>query len=355
MTGHGGTMAPPRRRLLWKVLPSLALAVGLLAIVFLRIDFTEFARAFSAISMWPLLGGFLFRLMAVVIRSVRWQRLGVAHERATVLDCLSATANGFLIGLAVPGLCEFTRAYVLKRRAQAPFGSVLSVLAVERVLDTLLLLVLVLLALLLVPGVRWLTVAAAVAAATLVAGVALLVLFAATPHRSVLLLERTLSRVSPRIGRRVAGFFGSFAGGLRRVRELRANRILGVLALSVLLWLSHAMFVYLVFLGFGYRLELGFQVALFTTAIGYFGMIVRLTPAGLGQYQVVIVAVLAIFGVNASLAASVSLVLHGVRLLATISLGLPFLCRERLGLWKLAAEKAGAGEEPASLGAGTSE
>ena len=356
MINQGATPAPNRKRFLRKVLPSLVLAAGLVTVVLLRINFTEFARAFSAMNVWPLLGAFLLRLTAVVLRSVRWERLGVAHKGATTLDYLSATANGFLIGLAVPGLCEFTRAYVIKRRAHAPFGSVLSVLVVERVLDTLFLLVAVFFALLFVPGMRRLTVAVVAVTVALVMGTAVLVLCVVLRDRSVRGLKRTLSRVSPRVARRVAGFFESFTEGLHRLGELRVRRILGILGLTVVFWLSHAAFVFLVFRGFGSNLAaLGFHVAFLTAATEYFGMIVRLTPAGLGQYQIVIVVALAAFGISESLGASVSLVLHGIRLLATISLGLPFLYREHLGLSKLAAEQAIAGQGPASFGASTAE
>jgi len=337
---------PARRRtwLLIQVLTGGLIAVVLLLLLFWRVDFGELWRAVSVISPWHVVAASLCRAGAIVFRSVRWQRLGVAYQRATTLDCLSANATGMLIGLAFPGLNEFTRTYVLKRRTQVPFGSVLGVVMAERLIDMLLLLAVLVFALLLVPVIEWSALASAIAVITAVIAAGLIVAFILMRRRSAERIGQLLSRLSPALGRRVAAFAGHFGDGLRRLGGLPGRRIVEVGLLSGLLWGSNAAFAYIVFRAFGSQLGLGFGAALFTVALIYFGLIIRLTPAGFGQYHLVAYLALSAFGAARGLAISVAVVLHSIMLLVTILLGVPFLYREHLGIARLAREKETANE-----------
>jgi uncharacterized protein (TIRG00374 family) len=173
------------RRFPWRTLLRVALAAALLGVIFFKADFRALGQALSGISLWYALGAYLLYVVSLVFKAVRWQRLGVTHRHATVLDCFSATACAYLLGLAAPGMFEFTRAYVLKKRARVPFGSVFGIMVAERALDTVLLLSITFFVLVLVPGAEWLSGIAAVLAALVVAGLGLLVLFVSTRHRSV--------------------------------------------------------------------------------------------------------------------------------------------------------------------------
>jgi len=332
------------RRFPWKPLLRVALAVLLLGIVFFRIDLHKFAKVFAGLSPWHLLGAYVCYVASLIFKAFRWQRLGVPHRHVTALDCFSATALGFLFGLLVPGTFEFARAYVLKKRARVPFGSVVGIIVAERALDTVLLLVLIFLVLMLVPGARWLSTIAVAAAVLVIIGLGLLVLLVRTRDTSVPKLERALARFSPGVARRVAGFFGSFAEGLHRLGELKAKGVFTALGFSALLWVSRGFYILLVFRGLG--ISRGFGLALFLAAVEYLGVLIKITPAAIGQYQAIITGVLVAFGIEQHLAAGASIVLHGVRLIVILSLGLPFLYREHLGMAKLAREKAAATEAP---------
>ncbi len=131
---------------------------------------------------------------------------------------------------------------------------------------------------------------------------------------------------------------------MRRLGGLPGRRIVEIGLLSGLLWASNAAFAYIVFRAFGSQLGLGFGAALFTVALIYFGLIIRLTPAGFGQYHLVAYLALGAFGVARGLAISIAIVLHSIMLLATILLGVPFVYREHLGIARLARERETANE-----------
>lgn len=357
MTAPGQTAAPKSRRRLWRTLARLVLGAALLAVVFFKVDWRTLANALGRISPWHVLGAYLFYVVSVIFKAFRWQRLGVMHRHVTALDCFSATANGFLFGLLAPGMFEFTRAYVLKKRARVPFGSVLGVIVAERALDTVLLVATLFVVLILVPAARWLSVVAVVLAGLTVVGLGLLVLLVSTRHKSVPALERMLSRISPRIAQHVAGFLGHFAEGLHSLGRLGTRGVLTVVVLAVLLWASRGFYVLFVFRSLNLGNELGlasvYGIALVIAAVEYLGMLVKLTPAGIGQYQVITVAVLVAFGIGQTIAASASIVLHAVRIIMIFSLGLPFLYREHLGMSRLRQEKAVGEQDTGSVGAGS--
>lgn len=334
--GHEATLRP--RRSSWKVLVRVALAGVLLAVVFLKVDFRRFGKAFAGLKPWHIVGAYLFYVVSLVFKAFRWHRLAGAPSRATPLDCFSATANGLLFGLLAPGMYEFARTYAFKLRARRPFAMVLGTVVAERSLDAVLLLTMTFFVLVLVPGARWLSAAAAMLAALVAVGLGLLVLLVCTRRKSVPRLEEVLARMSPRLARWAARFLNEFADGLRHLGELKLEGVLTVLGLSVLLWSSRALYVLLVFRSLG--LHAAFGLALFIAAVENLGMLVKLTPAGLGQYQLIIVAVLVAFGIGQSIAAGASIVLHAVRLVVTFSLGLPFLYREHFGMSKLEHARA---------------
>ena len=340
-----GAGAPSgRSRLVWHVLVGLVLAGAILALLLWRVDMHGLALALSAISAWHVIAACACRALVVVFRSLRWRRLGVVHGRATALDCLSANASGMLVGLAFPGLNEFTRAYLVKRRAQVAFGSVLGVLMAERVLDVLLVLGIIFGVLLFVPGVAWGVVSTVVLVAAGVVAAGLLALPVVMGARSVRWIERAVSVVSRRWAQRAAGFVGSVGDALRRLRELRSRAIAEIAVLSALMWIANAASAYIVFHGLGGGARLGFGAALFTVAMVAFGMLVPVTPAGLGQFHAMVVIALGVFGVGREAGMSFALVLHGVLLAVTVLLGVPFVYREHVGITRLERAREAAEE-----------
>ncbi|MBN1916649.1 MAG: flippase-like domain-containing protein [Verrucomicrobia bacterium] len=331
-----GSRTPTRQsRFVWRIVAGLLVAAGLFTLLLWRVDLRGLRAALSDITIWHVIAALVSRALVVVFRSLRWRRLGVVHGRATALDCLSASASGMLIGLAFPGLNEFTRAYLVKRRARVSLGSVLGVLMAERVLDLLLMLGIIFAVLLFIPGVA----GGVVSTVVLVAAGAVLLGLLAVPviigKRSVRWIERVVSLVSPRWGQRAAGFVESFGDGLRRLRELRGGSIAEIAVLSVLMWTANAVTAAIVFHGLGNAAPVGFGVALFTVAMIAFGMFVPVTPAGLGQFHAMVVIALGVFGVGREAGMSVALVLHGVLLAVTILLGVPFVYREHVGIARL--------------------
>jgi len=353
MSTPADRQAPRRNRVVLKVALRIGLAAALLGIVFYRIDFGTFASALTTINPWHLLGAYVSYVVSLVFKAFRWQRLGVTHRHVSVLDCFSATASGFLFGLTGPGMFEFTRAYVLKKRARVPFGSVVGIIVAERSLDTVLLVLTVFFVLLLVPSARWLSNAATALAVLVIIGLGLLVLLVWTRDRSIPRLERALARFSPKIARRVARFIKDLAGGLSRLGELKIGGAFEVLAFTALLWCSRGLYVLLVLRSLD--LHAVFGLALLVAAVEYLGMLVRVTPAGIGQYQIIATAVLVAFSIEQSTAAGASILLHAVRLLVIFSVGLPFLCREHLGLSRLAKEKESAASNGRLFGPGATE
>src|SRR6516162_998657 len=83
------------------------------------------------------LGGAFF-LLTLVVRSWRWRLMLVAHQPVKLRSCLAATCVGYLANNILPfRLSELVRVGVLKRLEGVSAARSLGTVAVERVVDTL--------------------------------------------------------------------------------------------------------------------------------------------------------------------------------------------------------------------------
>ncbi len=106
--------------------------------------------------------------------------------------------------------------------------------------------------------------------------------------------------------------FGRLIDGVRDI--VRSRLLVPILVLSLLKLAIQA----LAFLGFlwAYHIRLPFPAALVVFLAGYLGICVPSTPAGTGMFQLFVVAALAVFGIDKSIAA-------GFALIAFVSITVP--------------------------------
>ena len=194
----------------------------------------------SKVSMF-LLGAALATL-AFPIRAWRWRYiLEPSAGRIPFGPLWRATAIGFMVNnVALARAGELARAYVISREVKhVRFSAALGSLVVDRVFDSLVLL-LILLAVASLPGfppdatVGGWSIARLLLAGTTVALTALVVLILAAmfPERLVRLWERALGKRAPRIMERGRGILMAFGTGLGVLRDVRRSAIVFLLALA---------------------------------------------------------------------------------------------------------------------------
>jgi glycosyltransferase 2 family protein len=326
--------AGPRRRLLPAVL-GIAVSVALLWWALRGVSLADVLRHVRAAHPLPLTLAVLLGTLTFPIRWIRWKAL--LHDSvkppAAGPALWHAVAVGFMANNLLPLRAgELVRSYTAARLAGIRFSTVLSSVAVERIFDGLTVVALLTVALLSSDLPRSLTIGgvsvahvAQVGALISGAGVLLALAILAYPvsaERAVRKLFRS-SSVSDRLVSLIEGV----RQGLTVLRT--PARLLSVLIWSLVLWLVNAVAFYVGFAAFD--IPVSYIGALLLQGLLVLGIAVPSTPGFFGPFEAVIVAVLALYGVQNGLAFSYAIAYH-------ISSFIPITV---LGLWSLARVPGG--------------
>jgi hypothetical protein len=338
---------------------SLGLAAFLLWLFFRNLDLAELGRTISAAHPGWLAFALAITLANLPHRSWRWTRLLHHAQRIPQRDAFSATCIGFAATVLLPARAgEIVRPAVLSRRTGLPFAPSLASIAVERLID---LVVVVLLFVVYAAGgwapadlspeahgrLELLRRSAFVVGAGTLAVFGALALLAARPHLAERVLE-PLGRFLPsRIAPRVVGLLRSFLGGLASIRTGEDAAVMTVS--SVAMWLLNALQFHAVMRAFD--VVLPFPASFFVLTWAVLGLAVP-TPGGVGGYHAAVAySLTGFYGVAAAPAAATALVTHAVAFVPVTLLGVGFLAGSGLTLRRLAADPAGPSPGGSSLSA----
>lgn len=189
---------------------------------------------------------------------------------------------------------------------------------IERIVDGVTIVALLLLLLPLLPGADW--VRYAIGAGGLVFGLLLLVAMAIARARGGVrrIWARLAVRLPPGLRTRLASLI---VGGLDGVARLFAARVaLSVGALSIWIWLVGAGIYLAVAAAFGIAQSLWWWVA--CICLVNLATSLPLTPAGLGAFELVLSELLRVAGVPPDRAAAMTLTLHAVLVVPVVLAGM---------------------------------
>jgi hypothetical protein len=316
----------------------LALALLLLGWFFRNVDVRgvigEILRARPA---WLLLS-FATMLLNLAARAWRWQYLLEPLGRPSFAAAFKATAVGFAANSVLPARAgEVIRPYFLARRSRMSATGAFATIIVERLLDTLA--VLVLLALYVLVWGRDVTTTnpvafAAVTWAGILAGAAsmaaLAVLFVLA--RDPASLGRTLARLEQVLPSTLAGLLArvaeKFATGLAVVR--RPGRLLVAMAWSFPLWICIGAGIWAAAQAF--HLAVPFSGSFLLQAFLVIGVAVPTPGAVGGFHEAFRFSVTTFFGAPNDAAVGAAIVLHAMSVVPSLALGLWFAAQEGLNL-----------------------
>lgn len=299
----------------------LALAAGILWWMYRGIRWEELTDALSHKMSWTwMLLSMPFGILAQVFRAMRWRQvLAPAGEKPRLSTCTHAVFLSYASSLVVPRVGEVLRCGVLRRYEGTNFTCCVGTVVTERIIDTLLILVLSLLTFLTqIPvflnffqetGVSMSGLFSQFSLAgwivTAVCGL-LALLCIVLVSRRFRILSRTRSVVS------------DLKSGLLSVKEVE-NPLLFILY-SLGIWVSYYLHFYLTFFCFDFTAELGPLAALVAFVVGTFAVLVP-TPNGAGSWHFAVKTVLVLYGVGQTDAALFVLIVHTLQTLLVALLG----------------------------------
>lgn len=275
----------------------------------------------------------LLVIAGLYARALSWRTiLGGRVPFGRVFDAMN---EGYLLNNLLPlRLGEFGRAYLISRPGQVSAFQALSSVLVERLIDLIMAVVLLLAFLPFVPGLESAQGLVGSSVALGLVGLAGLVVAARYRAAIVRLAQRVLDRLSWRWlhPERMAARLDSFLSGLAVLQDPR--RALAAAFWSGLAWVAAAYSTYFLLIAFvpGASVPMAF-IVLTVVALG--GAVPSL-PGGVGLFEAFVVGILAVFAVEGSRALSFGLIFHAQQIALTTLLGSLALGREGETLGHLA-------------------
>ena len=276
--------------------------------------------------------------LAFPIRAWRWRYILEPNAGTIPFGPLwRATAIGFMVNnVALARAGELARAYVISREVKnVRFSMAFGSLVVDRVFDTLVVLLL-LLAVASLPGFpadatvagwsisRLLLAGAAIALTARVA----LVLAAMYPERLVRLWERVLGNRAPRLMERGRGILLSFGAGLGVLRDARRSAI--VFFWALVMWLINGTSFWVAFKAVG--IEAPLSAAFFLQSMLAAAVAAPSAPGFFGPFEAATKVALNIYGIDDTLAVSYALGYHILGWIPITVIGFWYLGRMGLHL-----------------------
>ena len=281
-------------------------------------------------------------LLGHILRGVRCSWILRPYRKLTVLQATQVVWIGYAANNVLPArLGEFVRSYILAKRENLPQGITLSTLFIERILDGVAIAGILFVAALMGPssdiitGVGWL--------AGLIFIGATVVLIAARVWKSTFhkLISWGAGFFPQSISGKLEGFTHKLLDGTECLQYDR--RTLGVLGLSLLIWLVEAAMFLCLFPAFGFTFSL--IAACLTMSMTNLGVLIPSGPSGMGAFhlacqQTLQLTVLA--GVATAVAATkgfaYAIVGHALQVIPITLLGIWALYSYGLnlrGVWKM--------------------
>ena len=296
----------------------LIVALPLLALVLLRANLEETADALGDANYALILPAMILFAAALWLQAVRWRYLlkplaDVSTKRLYPVLLIGHFGNAIL---PLRG-GEIVRAVVLKRREGISRMAVLGTLAVERALDGVTLVGLLVISMTFVESSQRLWGLVAAGAVIFGGASAALVSVAFFPEQSTRVAEIGISRAPPKWRRNVRLWLESFFTGTQALRT--PTGVAAICAATVAFWVVVACVYWIV--GEAFHLDEGVGTYTLVTSAANLSVSIPSSQGGFGPFEFFVKQSLDFAGVPASTATAYALSLHAVLLIPVILLG----------------------------------
>lgn len=303
-----------------KIVLPIVLGALILYMIYSDFSFSQLWEELKGMDMWWFAVSTFFGIMSHVIRGWRWklalEPLGFRpSSRVSVYSIFVAYAAN----LVVPRVGEVSRCVILEQYEKVPFAQSLGTVVTERAIDTLMVLLLTVVAVLLQWPVFYRFVADAGLGLdgnsffTSMGGwiVVLLSLLAIMVLAYLLLRKMALWA-------KLKAFFSNFMNGLLSLKKVK-NAWLYVLE-TVGIWFCYFMQFYLCFFCFSFSSNLSLLAGLLLFVAGSIAVVVP-TPNGMGPWHFAIISIMVLYGVSENNASVFALIVHSSQTLLVALLG----------------------------------
>jgi uncharacterized protein (TIRG00374 family) len=317
-----------RKPLVWV---GLAISIGALLLAFRGLHWGDVRDSIAGANYPLLVLAIAVLLLSLYTRAIRW---GVLLHRRTgfrMAHLFGALNVGYALNNLLPlRVGELGRVYLICETEDLSAGHALSSIVVERTLDTLTIVALLIVTLPFIDAPAWARGPALLVGVGFLALAVLLATVSAADERAMALLRRLIGVLPDGLAARVERVAET---GLQGFAVIRRPAVMAqAAAWSAVSWLLSALVMYIVMQAFD--LSLPFTAALFVMCAIGLGMVVPSSPGYVGVFHAIAIESLVnVFDVNRSDAASFAFVQHAMLYLTPIALSIMYFMLER-GAWQ---------------------
>jgi len=314
----------------WRhLLPGLVVSLAALGIVLYLAKPGRMIAALRQANFLLVIGGGLITLVWLLVRGMAWRTL--LQDKVSLRQTFFTLNEGYLLNNFLPlRLGEVGRAYLLGQKSGLGFWRVLTSILLERGLDVLLTVAMLLGALPFVAGVTNTRGAALVAGGLVLAAMIGLYLVARFPDQFRRLYERLTSRVGflSRLGKQM---LPNFLSGLQVLTEPKRFLLAGGwFLLNLAVAITQYYIIMLAFFPHARPLW-----AIFCLAVAALGLGLPSSPGGIGVFEGAVMGALAVFKLDPGNALAYAFTLHFVNYVITGLLGSYALARDGESIFHL--------------------
>jgi uncharacterized protein (TIRG00374 family) len=264
-------------------------------------------------------------------RTWRWDYLLRPLKRIPLRQLFPVVVIGYMGNNVYPARAgEVIRAYVLRRREGVSISASLATIIVERVFDGLVMLIFVFIGLPFTPMPVWLGWMVVAASVLFFGALGVFMILAVKIEWAETAYGWAIDRIVPsRFRAPVRGFADRFMTGLHSLRSGRD--VLMLFVTSIVIWLAETVKYWFVMHAFSFSVP--FWVLMLMNGIVNLATTIPSSPGYVGTFDAPGIEILTIFGVERSLAASYTLVLHAALWLPITLLGFWYMGRESVS-WR---------------------
>ena len=311
------------------VLP-IFLGALILYMIYDDFDFTQLWSALQGMDMFWFAVSTLFGIMSHVIRGWRWKlTLAPLGYRPSSSVCVNAIFVSYAANLVIPRVGEVSRCVILEQHEKIPFAQSLGTVVSERLLDTLMVLLITAVAVILQWPVFCTFLENAGFSAnskTLFSSMGgWLIILLSTAAIAVLLyfLVRKMT-----LWKRFKSFLSNFIVGVMSLTKMKNGWVFVLETVGI--WFCYFMQFYLCFFCFGFSEALSLEAALLLFVAGSIAVVVP-TPNGAGPWHFAIISIMILYGVAQTDASVFALIVHSTQTLLVAVLGIYALIILQIG------------------------
>jgi uncharacterized protein (TIRG00374 family) len=330
-----------RRRLVFGILISLVF----LYLAMRNIRWSELWQSFREADYLYLIPALLILVLINWVRAYRWRLLMYPDTHLPLGKVFWLVNIGYLFNNILPAKAgEVIRGYLVGRELSGGLGQALSTLLIERLLDVLTLVVLLVV---LIPFVElpvWAMQGGLLFGGAAIAGTLVLLVLSRYGDKGVEWALRLMRRI-PLVGHpKIESGLRNLIGGFGVL--WKGHLLPGIVVGSGLIWLGYALFNYTLMAVFNLT-HLPFSAAALVLCATGFSMVVPSSPGAMGVFEWAAVLALAVYSIGESPAFGYALGLHTFTNVALIIFGLVGMMREGLSYAHVRSGAMG-GESPSA-------